>query len=222
MIVELCGIPGCGKSTAITLLGEKCPGLLEGKGTWRELYPRGKWKRRIYRGFHTLRLALGIRSSREKELMRALATTERGTFVYRARAVILFGLMMRARGQFVMDEGLVQQMSSAAYRQRLCLPKDMAPPGSDIEGGYVIIRFDCPVDECMNRNRKRGRSNRYNPDSDNELRKVLEVKRDNLNLLTDMMGCRVFDIDTTQPPERCAGELEEILRSVLEEASPHE
>ena len=225
ILIELCGMPGCGKSTALRRMKEEYPDTAKGLKEWHDLYPRSRVLRFLIKRLYLLRLRMGSVSEADRAFIRPVADAleRKGRKAsrmmrYMARALALYHRILLHRHEqkvCLLDEGPVQQLSSALYAGEV---SDAVPPvdifaGTGVE--YVCIYFGCDIGECVRRNRQRDSSNRYNVEGDERLGELLRTKDHNIRFLMKYTGAKIYTIDTAAAPEECARMLRDILGEII-------
>ena len=220
-IIELCGVPGSGKSTAHKICREKHPELFEGIKGWGDLYPSSKLQRAAIKGWTCFRVLFGLLDGEEKKLCDAVRNNEKGWLRYVSTAIALFGRIRKkaksseAGDIYLLDEGLVQQLSSAAFFSDLSISGKESEEGvflpADIE--YKALYFTCDRDECVRRVIQRGRMDRYGKSTEH-MKELIEIKDRNLRFLMGYLNTGVTDIDSGRPADAVAEELAEIIEDV--------
>lgn len=189
MIIELFGLPGCGKSTLFEELKKK----------WRA----EKVKEPVYGREEVLKRNLAIRAldralfdkcsrGERKELIRTINENARHDSPWERRYVhrlleLTEGIRRMDHKDLILDEGLIQYITSLAYSSRLI-------PGEKLEDliemvfpkneEYYIINCRIPVETSMERVRARNRKNdRYDVGDEEIRKKLMSVKKENIDIL---------------------------------------
>lgn len=214
-VIELCGMPGCGKSTAFKTFKKTYPeyaGKFKGQ---KDLYPKAKWMWAVLKLLCRIRIRLGLLDEQEKKLTELMRGDGKNVPVYKAKVLALFTRLRHFENTdhcFILDEGLIQHMTSAFYLSRA---KGVSKLGGnekiEMSWEYEGIYFYCDLKEAVKRNRQRGRNNRYNISDESELEKVLLTKDHNIKELMPLLCDRVSRVDTDLSKEECAGRIREII-----------
>ena len=205
MIVELCGLPGAGKST---LLNEFITNNLHLKIWTREEIYDGRKIERTIRYLVAKKLGIGA----DVKLYRAIknfsqqypSCTER----YEKR---LFGIIVvlkkSSKKLVVLEEGLIQYVSSIAYKEELCENNTFEEIMSIIHmfDEYKVVYCDLDIEECISRVKKRNKKgDRYNLEELVQMKELLEIKRHNIKKVIEKMNISETDIlklNTTEKVE---------------------
>ena len=239
-VIELCGMPGCGKSTAFRTFKESYPEAVRKFKGQKDLYPKAKWMWAALKLWCRVRISLGLLDANEKKLTELMNGDGRNVPVYKSKVLALYSRLKKYADTdecFILDEGLVQHMTSAFYQRNVRVfgragdmdyGDDVNQTGDEahaFDAGiknegikkmempweYEGIYFFCDLKEAVRRNRQRGRNNRYNISDDSELEKILLTKDENIKAIMSLLCDHVSKIDTGESRERCG----ELTRDIL-------
>jgi len=210
-VFELCGMPGCGKSTAFRAFKESYPEAAQRFKGQKDLYPKAKWMWAVLKLWCRVRIGLGLLDATEKKLTELMKGDGKNVPVYKAKVLALYSRFKKYADTdecFILDEGLVQHMTSAFYQGSV---KDAGIKKMKMPWEYEGIYFFCDPKEAVRRNRQRGRNNRYNISDDSELEKILLTKDENIKAIMSLLCDHVSKIDRGESRERCG----ELTRDIL-------
>lgn len=210
-VFELCGMPGCGKSTAFRAFKESYPEAAQRFKGQKDLYPKAKWMWAVLKLWCRVRIGLGLLDATEKKLTELMKGDGKNVPVYKSKVLALYSRLKKYADTdecFILDEGLVQHMTSAFYQGSV---KDAGIKKMKMPWEYEGIYFFCDSKEVVRRNRQRGRNNRYNISDDSELEKILLTKDENIKAIMSLLCDHVSKIDTGESRERCG----ELTRDIL-------
>ena len=217
-VIELCGMPGCGKSTAFRAFKESYPEAARKFKGQKDLYPKAKWMWAVLKLWCRVRIGLGLLDATEKKLTELMNGDGKNVPVYKSKVLALYLRLKKYADTdecFILDEGLVQHMTSAFY-QRSVKNIELKNAGfkkMDMPWEYEGIYFYCDLKEAVRRNRQRGRINRYNISDDNELEKILLTKDRNIKAFMSLLCDDVSEIDTGASKKQCGERMKDILVS---------
>ncbi len=210
-VIELCGMPGCGKSTAFKAFREAYPEAAGKYKSQNDLCHKSKWQWALAKRLCGLRIRLGLLDEREKRLMELMKGDGKKLMSYRSKVLALYRRLKKYSKSdlcFILDEGLIQHVSSAFYDGKAPACEGGLPV---IPWQYEAVYFYCDIGEAVRRNRQRGRKNRYNVSDEAELKRVLLTKASNIAVLLPVFCSRIRKIDTSMSKEECAKRLKEII-----------
>lgn len=130
-VIELCGMPGCGKSTAFRAFKESYPEAAQKFKGQKDLYPKAKWMWAVLKLLCRVRIGLGLLDVNEKKLTELMNGDGKNVPVYKSKVLALYSRLKKYAATddcFILDEGLVQHMTSAFYHRNVKVPgyvKDM-------------------------------------------------------------------------------------------------
>ena len=217
-VIELCGMPGCGKSTAFRAFKESYPEAARKFKGQKDLYPKVKWMWAVLKLWCRVRIGLGLLDATEKKLTELMNGDGKNVPVYKSKVLALYSRLKKYADTdecFILDEGLVQHMTSAFY-QRSVKNIELKNAGfkkMDMPWEYEGIYFYCDLKEAVRRNRQRGRNNRYNISDDSELEKILLTKDRNIKAFMSLLCDDVSEIDTEASKKQCGERMKDILVS---------
>lgn len=193
MIVELCGLPGCGKTTLVSELKKAYPNF--------EIYTRNEIVGNNILFYKVIHRAIGITAdkiypagyyekakacldflseydSRDKRFMYKMLEQDRALRLNKSKNIIL-------------DEGLFQGITSLPYDKiidnRDTLDKALCKV-FDGELDYKVVRCKLQTDIIIERIRKRNRQDRYSNPDDAVLKELLDVKEKNTDIVFEKMN----------------------------------
>lgn len=206
LLIELAGLPGCGKSTLWEVLKSKL------QQTGRNVYTYSELMRReplfVNRGF-----LLGLQkwnpktkscmdrignycASLPKDVKRERFQKEWEELYYREHAAS----WIRGEDIVLLDEGIVQNLTSLFFMD--AIPRE---PSMDqvlknmihVRGSHLFVKCNISVEESMYRLKKRARENdRYYPLNEETLREALLVKEQNIDYCLSFVDpCNKISID---------------------------
>ena len=189
MIIELCGLPGCGKSTLSKELLKKWRAEAAGE----TVYDREDVLKRNL-AFRAVDRALFDKCSvgKRKELIEIIHKNARHDSDWERRYIhrlleLTEGMRRKSNENIFLDEGLIQYITSLAYSNPLipgeeleCLIERVFPDDTD----YYIINCDISVETAIARVKQRNRRNdRYAVDNEKMQKKLMSVKKENIDIL---------------------------------------
>lgn len=222
MIIELCGLPGCGKSTLFKELKKK----------WKE---EGE-KEPIYGREEVLKRNLAIRAldrvlfdkysvGERKELIRIINDNARHDSDWERRYIhrlleLTEGIRRMEGKNLILDEGLIQYITSLAYGSHLVagegldnLIKKVFPKNVE----YYIINCNIPVETSIERVRERNRKNdRYDVGNEETRKKLMSVKKENIDILLNskvLKNKNILNLNMTDASDKNAETVWEFVNS---------
>lgn len=192
MIVELIGLPGCGKTTIQSIILEnsayaKYRFLTRDEIVRESIIHNRKWTLRIMcLDPHMWQLIKSV-----KALKKQLPDTE-GRQIWINRFLVMSWAILRKRKQnLLLDEGVIQYVSSILHKDSALSYEKAVQDVLDcfhgkMDMGYIHINTD--EETCLERIRQRNRSNdRYNKiKSDEELLQMLRFKKQSILAIAEM------------------------------------
>lgn len=191
MIIELCGLPGCGKST----LSKELLRIWRGEAEGETVYDRED----------VLKKNLALRAmdrvlfdkwsgGQRKELIKIIYKNAKHDSDWERRYVhrlleLTEGIRRKCNENIFLDEGLIQYITSLSYVNPLmpgdeleCLIERVFPDNID----YYVVNCEIPVEIAMKRVKQRNRKNdRYNVDIADMQKELMNVKKENICVLLE-------------------------------------
>ena len=215
VIIELTGLPGCGKTTLINsvLNDPKYSGrIITRDGLFSEKVP-GTWIRKYFIAFCASVLLC-------KSYFRSDMNNKKLYFKRLLQLMIYMDYKVRKTKDsiFILDEGIVQYVSSLAYDKEIEFDSGLKKLVRRFIKKYDPTVIDChiSVDTAYDRIMGRGKTNdRYYLDDKDEVKRLLKIKRDNIDMIIKEFIGQVKTVDLMDKSADAA----EILKSTLEGAS---
>lgn len=206
-IIELVGLPGCGKSTIIDYASKRSREKFVQRNEL--LYNTGSHndKQGIWRRFRDKTL-LGIHyflygKEQDKKYYSRLINLLNSLYCANISDAVL-----------VLEEGFIQYLSSLSYDHDLYISKTLKCLIKRFFNDFDIIVVSCtvPVYESASRIRKRKkRGDRYYIEDEEQQIKLLTKKQENINTLLAFFPGKTYTMDMTRNPEDNAKLLTEIM-----------
>lgn len=217
MIVELCGVPGAGKSTLLNKLISKNQSVKV--YTREDVYDRRKIERTI-RYFIAKFIGVGPDIKLYKIIKTLSQQYPSCTERYEKR---LFGLIIVLKCSrdklIILEEGLIQYVSSIAYEEELSINEAFNDMMSIIRTfeKYKIVFCDLDTEECIARIKKRNKEgDRYNLEDYTRITKLLELKKGNIKRVIESMhiseAC-ILEINTKETLDENVKKLQQFVFS---------
>lgn len=208
-IIELVGLPGCGKSTLIenALSNTDRPYVQRNEliGMPVSSRERKSRKNRIRQISVLFFLYLKSRKKQEKKYYSRLLNLLDRLYCYQKKdndAVLL------------LEEGIFQYLSSLAFDEDIAVGPGLERMIKEIISDFDIVIVDCiiPVRESAKRIRNRNKKgDRYNIVDGAVQEKLLQIKRDNIDKLLKYHKGKTYTLDLTGSVEKNTRELVGIL-----------
>ena len=195
MIIELCGLPGCGKTTLANELIRYINDneLLTDVFDRQKLLKRNNYFRRVIRRFNQRLYKFFLNGKNRKNLDLIYKTAMHDSL---AESKYIFRLMEISRAinkntnnNYVLDEGIIQYISSLSYKKSILdnentntLLSTLLPHRED----YYIIYCSLPVEQTIKHLKKRNRKqkhDRYNIEDTELQQKLLDIKKQNIEII---------------------------------------
>ena len=212
MIVEICGLPGIGKSTVTKpfIDSKNIYGLRDCLG--KRFY--NNKKRDIIKFLYPKHLPKDY-----NEIISFLNNYPQCDEKFKDRLLFLYEALKRNDNSdkfFLLEEGAVQHITS--------LPHDMdishdntAEPVIDklLAKEDAIIYFEAPIDMVYERIQKRNRSgDRFLDSNTDSAYKLLEIKKKNIESCLSKYTGRIYRLDMTSSANQCSDELAKIIKLI--------
>ncbi len=203
MIIELCGLPGGGKTTVVEGLRSKGISFL----TRKELLRTGKHTYIDHFLFYITRR--GKKRKRLKAILAYAACYRHSTRKYIYKLLALSEALDENRDKdIIMDEGLVQLITSVPYDSSIrpdTLDLIWDSLFKDIADDYHIVYCDIDIKSAEKRILGRGRKDdRYRKAAQSRREELLGIKKKNIELVRDALKDRlagVYSINMRDAPE---------------------
>lgn len=196
MIVELCGLPGTGKSTLADDINKRIG--LKNRTSLLQLdhMLSFKWKVIKYSNKDW------ILTKEEKRLYRFACeyTNCDSLYIYRLLNIYRAIKKHNKNDVYLLEEGPIQYLSSIAYDINL-VETDLLNQAVNTmtEQERVVILCECPMDIIVSRIRNRHKkSDRYYFDDTVKMKKLLQLKKENINFLLKHYNGSVYYLDMTK------------------------
>lgn len=218
-IIELCGTPGCGKSTTFKAFKNKYPALVGTLGDFKNIYPPSALLRGIVKRWYFVKTKYltFLLNKEEKKIGRFMAENEDKKGLYFAKTLAIYNGIKRNAGSkktVLLDEGIIQHLSSASFSKQICALKELDSVFMSLRDvKYICIRFQCDQELTAERIAHRHNGKRYDIADKAQLLKALAIKDNNIDELLSRSGFEVKYIDTKNTPEDNA----QIIAGVIEE-----
>ena len=198
VIIEFCGVPGCGKSTTV----DKLKDILLKKST--KVIDRKYLDREYLSNNVNINYYLSLLSIKQKRnIKNVMMCLEKysDNYYYKKAALLLLALNKNKSDNFVcvLDEGFIQYLSSIFFDEEIDKEIDVSDFFEYIKEcfDWRIIHCECDVATAGNRIMSRNRTgDRYLNNSPELQVKLLKMKQDNISFLLTKVPGLVTNIDT--------------------------
>lgn len=223
-IIELCGTPGCGKSTTLKAFKKKYPDLAAKLLDYKSIYPPTAMLRGFSKRLNMFRVKLFgmlpfVLSKEEKTIYSFMRENDDKNCLYIAKTIGIYkGLKnnFSSSKTLVLDEGIIQHLSSGAYERSLTGIKSLVPVFESLQNvNYVCIRFSCDEENVVKRIAGRHNGKRYDIADKKRLLQLLYIKNTNIDQLIEMSCFKVRSLDTQKSPEENAEAIAEIIKEII-------
>ncbi len=215
LVIELAGLPGCGKST----LWERLRTRLQQTG--RNVYTYSDLMRReplfVNRGIYFQLLKWHPQTAacmRRLEEYCASAPEDRKREYFKKEFTELYyrvhaAAHIRGDGIILLDEGMIQNFTSLFFTRPIPAEASMGKAVKNIvsvKDSFFVVKCNISVDESITRLKKRARENdRYRRLEREALREALLVKEHNIDyVLSFVKPERIIEVDMENTTEDCS------------------
>lgn len=210
MIVELCGLPGTGKSTLADDISKKIG--VKNRTSLLQLDHMLNFKWKVVK--HSSKD--WILTEEEKKLYRLSCeyTNHDSLYIYRLLNIYRSIKKHNIKDVYILEEGPIQYLSSIAYDTNL-VETALLNQAVNIMTKHerVVILCECPMDIIVSRIRNRHKkSDRYNFDDTAKMKKLLQLKKENIAFLLKHYNGSVYYLDMTKLVSDNLNRLIQILR----------
>lgn len=219
-IVELCGIPGCGKSTTLRAFKNKYPDMALKLLDFKAIYPPTKVLRGLSKRMNQLKVKMadlipGLLSSDERLIQSFMGENE-DKGLYLAKAIGVYNGVKNNHlksGVVILDEGIIQHLSSAGFEEELTGCDKLKPIFDKLKNtDYICLSFTCSEEIVAKRITDRHNGKRYDISDRERLLKLLSYKRSGIEKLIEISGFKKIYIDTQKCPEENADIIAGLLK----------
>lgn len=210
MIVELCGLPGAGKSTLADDISKRI--MVKNRTSLLQLDHtlKYKWKVIKFTGRDS------VLTEDEKNLYRFSReyTNYDSKYIYRLLNIYRAIKKHNKNDIFLLEEGPIQYLSSIAYDTNLVEAASLNQAINIMTAHEsVVIVCECPMDIIVNRIQDRKKKgDRYNFDDTIKMKELLQFKKENINFLLKHYYGSIYYLDMTKPISENLNRLMQILR----------
>jgi len=200
MVIEFCGLPGCGKSS-----------LLNGcKPNYNVIYDRRKIFKKVRYQSQYFKILPGYLPLKKEYriLLKFIKDYPDSNKVFRSKLLRLnYALNNSSNHLVLLDEGPVQYLTSIPFDKKIIENDNLENAVSVLcKNEKMVFYCNCPVELSVNRlvhRKKEGYTDngRYDIENAEELRKLLTIKEKNIKAVLQYYRGTIVEIDMNQPPE---------------------
>ena len=200
MIVEFCGLPGCGKSTLISYCNPNPKYALNRT----DLFNRVRYSSQFYRFFPDC-FFFGRDNDIIKQYVKEypLSNDWFNRMLYRLNHALIHS----ANKTIILEEGPLQYITSVPFDHNINVDVALRNVVALLcQKEALVFKCECPIDFAIDRIQKRrenGYTNngRYDVSDNKLLYERLKIKESNINTVLGLVSCKVICIDMTLPLE---------------------
>lgn len=218
IIIELCGVPGCGKSTLISHYQQN---MIEKRLLKREdLFHSSKILRNILIRYEIL-LYKSFRQKQEVGVFKALFDVFPDASTHsKVRIEDLYKRiykLKRQEGVLLLEEGPIQYLSSLSLNDHISIGKEVRDYWSlynDFE--YHVVYCACDNETSIARLQNRNKAAGYYDAKKDSIDALLNVKRDNIRTIIDALPQKYLELDMKNPVEDNLNLLDNYIKAWIE------
>lgn len=217
-IIELCGIPGAGKSTLIKNLKQSNPDITF--LTRDDILCQNKLIRHYNTFFQLVLCKIGFEWKELKPIYRFISEYPNHEIIFEVRLIDLFRKLRKRRNRnevILLEEGPIQYLSSIPFDVRLKNSENLYDSVDLLDAEkYIIVDCQCEIDTSITRLKHRSKgSDRYSNKSNEELKQLLEVKRNNLDTIIHISDSVKYTLSMEDEIEVNVYKLRSLLKNDL-------